>query len=412
MKLRIAMLSIHSSPLGRMGTRDTGGMSVYVSELARCLAAMGHPVDIFTRWTPADGADVISPWPGVRIVFIGEEGWGALPKDALPAHAEGFAAAIDDFRREAGVAYHRIHSNYWLSGLVGEGLKSRWGCPHLITFHTLGAAKTAARDGHAELPLRLDGERRLVQECDGVIVPTDEERERIVRLCGGRREKVHVIPCGVDLARFRPPAMGADNREGPSAQGTARLLFVGRFDPMKGMETLLESLAHLPGAPAVSLSLIGGDGPGSPEQRRVSDRCRSLGVRVRFLGAVPHHAMPRHYHEADAVVVASVYESFGLVILESLAAGTPVASTRVGVAPYVIQPGVNGYLASAEDPRSLAVAVTRTLALARRQDPMKIRSTIAGFGWPGLASRLLDVYFRESYPLSGRERGAAHDGTL
>lgn len=393
MLFRIAMLSIHSSPLGRMGTRDTGGMSVYVRELAREMGVRGHHVDIFTRRTPADMSRVTSPWPNVRIVFIEVEGAGALPKSALCDHSNAFAAAIDDFRRETGVVYDLIHSNYWLSGVVGRRLKALWGCPHVITFHTLGAAKTAAREGHTEQALRVMEETRLVRHCDLVIAPTAAERGRLASLGGGRQENVHVIPCGVDLNRFSPPT-GRGRDSGRPSGWAPLLLFVGRFDPMKGIEDLLASFTHLPLEPAVTLALIGGDGPASAEHRRIVDLARELGItdRVRFLGTVPHHAMPMHYRAADAVAVASRYESFGLVILESMASGTPVASTPVGIAPDLIQPGVNGYLAPAGDPRRLAEAVTRTLSLARRQDPMKIRETVMKFGWPHLASMLSDAY--------------------
>ena len=408
MHFRITMLSIHSSPMGRMGTRDTGGMSVYVRELAREMGVRGHQVDIFTRRTPADMSRVISPWLNVRVVFIEVAGTGALSKGALYDHSNAFAEAIDAFRRETGLVYDLIHSNYWLSGVVGGRLKALWRCPHVITFHTLGSAKTAALAGHTEHTLRVIEETRMMRHCDGVIAPTAAEGRRMAFLCDDRPENIHVIPCGVDLNRFKPATRRGYDSERRSGPGSPLLLFVGRFDPMKGIETMLTSLTHLPSEPAVALALIGGDGTASPEHRRIVTLARALGIadRVRFLGAVPHRTMPRHYREADAVVVASRYESFGLVILESMASGTPVASTPVGIAPELIQPGVNGFLAPAGDPLRLAEAISRTLLLARRQDPMKIRHTVIKFGWPHLASMLLDAYRKSVIANSGQPNGS------
>jgi D-inositol-3-phosphate glycosyltransferase len=393
MMLRIAMLSLHSSPMGRMGTRDTGGMSVYVRELARELGRRGHQVDIFTR---SETSRVMIPWPNVRIVFVGVKGSEKASKSALLDYASAFTEVIDRFRTDGRIAYDMIHSNYWLSGVVGEHLKTRWGCPHTMTFHTLGAAKTAARAGHTEQGLRMAEETRLVQSCEGLIAPTQEERERLISLYGGRAEKIHVIPCGVDLALFKPRFQTAGANNHRPARGSPRLLFVGRFDPMKGIERLLHSLVHLSSEPAATLSVIGGDGPASSAHRRIAELAGTLGLaaRVRFLGTVSHRMMPRHYQAADAVVVASAYESFGLVILEALASGTPVATTPVGIAPHLIQAGVNGYMAQNGDDQSLADAIRRTLTPAGRWDPMRIRETVVGFGWPRLASMLTDAYHR------------------
>ncbi|MCG6893256.1 MAG: glycosyltransferase [Desulfobacteraceae bacterium] len=409
MSLRIAMLSIHSSPLGRMGTRDTGGMSVYLQELAREMGSRGHFVDIFTRATAKETEPVVKPFPNVRVVSLHVRGAEKAPKTALYDHAEAFAAAMTDFCRETAIEYDLIHSNYWLSGVVGSRFAMLHPCPHFITFHTLGAAKMTSRSGHTEDSRRVDVEAELAARCDGVIAPTAAERLRLISLCGARSETIHVVPCGVNLKRFAPDAGDdAPAEELRKDPGRAVLLGVGRFDPMKGIQRLLAGVACLNAAgAAVDLVLVGGDGPGSPEHRRVRRQVRGLGMdeRVRIVGSVDHRKMPSYYRGADAVGVASRYESFGLVVLEALACGTPVVSTPVGVAPEVIRPGVNGYLAAAGDAESLAQTIARTLRLARERDPLQIHATVSEFDWSRVASLLLDAYRKSIDPTHRHKMG-------
>jgi D-inositol-3-phosphate glycosyltransferase len=366
-------------------------MSVYVKESARHMGSRGHRVDVFTR---SDCERVQTPHPNVRVVHLPVAGAAGLSKSDLFGRTEAFAEAVDGFREKGGGSYDLIHSHYWISGVVGQRLRSLWRCPHWISFHTLGTAKMAARNGHGETSVRIAEEARLARECDGLIAPTDAEIDRLAAMTDGCREKIRLVPCGVDLERFHPAGRTGPTLEQRSGPPTHRLLYAGRFDPMKGLRTLLTSIARLRAEPVVELEIVGGEGPDSPEHRRLLRLARDLGLekRIHATGSVEHRRMPERYRAADAVVVASRYESFGLVLLESLACGTPVASTSVGVAPQVIRPGVNGYLANAGDDRSLAEAITRTLQLARIQDPATIRATVSGFGWHVTASRLLECY--------------------
>lgn len=391
-RLRIALLSIHSGPLGRMGTRDTGGMNVTVRELARELGGRGHRMDIFTRWVPREAEAVAEPFANVRVVPLRVEGAEQAPKEALAGHADAFADRIAAFAPDPGDRYDLVHSHYWVSGAVGRRVAAARGLPHAVTFHTLGIAKTASREGHAEHGQRLAEEADLASRCDAVVAPTEAERARIASLPGARPDAIHVVPCGVDLERFRPREEDAPPPEMASRGGGPVLLFVGRFDPMKGMSTLLAAAARLSGRPPAELVMAGGDGPGSPGLERMRGLALELGIadRVRFAGPVHHSEMPRYYRAADAVVVASRYESFGLAILEALACGTPVAATPVGVAPEVIRDGVTGCLSSGFGAEELAQAVARTLSLA--PDRLQVRAAVSGFAWPRVADRLLDVY--------------------
>jgi D-inositol-3-phosphate glycosyltransferase len=188
------------------------------------------------------------------------------------------------------------------------------------------------------------------------------------------------------------PAAGK-GQPGP-ADGSALLLFVGRFDPMKGIETLLRSFRLLPSAQKVDLVLIGGDGRDSPTGQWLNEYVERLGIagRVHQLGPADHAEMPGWYQKADAVVISSYYESFGLVILEALASGKPVASTPVGIAPSVIKPGVNGYLAVCGDDSSLAESIASVLRLAKTSDPQKIRESVSSYSWAKVATLMVDAY--------------------
>ena len=394
LRLRIAMLAIHSSPLGRLGTQDTGGMSVYLLEMARELGKYGHQIDIFTRATISNSLQVIAPMPNVRIVHLDVAGTISLPPAALYEYTSEFVAAIMDFCQKADISYQLIHSNYWVSGVVGQRLKSVWHCPHLVTFHTFGAAKMAAHSNHYEDDKRLTEEALLQQHCDGIIVATAAEGKHLVSARDSKAQQIHVIPCGVNLDHFKPADLSYQQHQKKANDEPFMLLFVGRFDAMKGIDLLLASFSHLPSVPAVNLTLIGGDGPGTPDYEQIINHAQGLGISnlIHMLGSIDHHLMPRYYQAADAVVVTSHYESYGLVILEALASGTPVVSTPVGVAPQIIQPGVNGYLADTADSQKFAEAITRTMQLAHQQDPIKISNSVSEFSWSRVARLLRNVY--------------------
>ncbi len=391
MKLRLAMLSLHSSPLGHLGTSSTGGMSVYVLELARWLGDNGHAVDIFTAAAEQDAEPVEELWPRVRLVSPrGMRGSSGADFDPL-----AWAMEIEQFAGENGGPYDLIHSNYWLSGRVGELLAAGWRCPHLITFHTLAVAKQATDPLHHEPALRVETEQRLIMQCEAVLAPSQTEIARIRLLAGARTGHIHRVGCGVDLERFRPPAEHFPRRRAAEQAEPAKLLYVGRFDAMKGLHELFTSLTLLPQPSTVQLVLIGGDGPASAAQQRLVELARDLGIgeQVEFAGRVAHERLPEYYTRAAVVVLPSRYESFGLVTLEALACGTPVVATRTGVAPEIIVPGVNGYLAEVNNPPSLAAAISAALELAGSRDGQVIRGTFADFAWQRVARDLLRVYY-------------------
>lgn len=395
MKLRLAMLSIHSSPLGHLGTRSTGGMSVYVLELARWLGENGHAVDIFTAAAESRAEPLVDLWPRVRLVSPQGMRGGGKKSSGADFDPLRCAAGIEQFACENGGSYDLIHSNYWLSGRVGELLAARWSCPHVITFHTLAAAKQATDPGHHELALRVETEQRLVMQCEAVLAPSQIEMSRIRSLAGERAGHIHRVGCGVDLERFRLLPENFPGRQTAEQAVPAQLLFVGRFDAMKGLQELFTSITLLPRLTRVRLTLIGGDGPASAAQQRLVKLAGDLGIskQVEFAGRVAHERLTEYYTRAAVVVLPSRYESFGLVSLEALACGTTVVATRTGVAPEIIAPGVNGYLAEVNNPTSLAAAISAALELAGSCDAQLIRSTVADFSWQRVAHDLLQVYY-------------------
>ena len=391
--LKIALLSIHSSPLGRLGKEDTGGMSVYLLELAQALADRGHEIDIFTRGLTSVNEPLVDYDDNIRIIQLQVPGTEHLVKEQLYRYLPNYRQEIENFCRLHRSRYHILHSNYWLSAVVGDRLQSSWGCPHLITFHTMARFKIAARRDHGEDPLRVEEESRLLASCDGVLVATAAEKGQLATSADAVGTPVHLVPLGVDLDRFKPFS-GAIVKQSTSSRRAPVILFVGRFDPMKGVETAVKALGLLDDKIKAELHLVGGDGPESQAVNRLAALVSDLGLqqRVRFAGSVDHQRMPDLYRRADIVVIPSYHESFGLVLLEALASGIPAAATPTGVAVETINPGVNGYYAAIGDSGSLARAMTDALALARRQDPFVIRRSVQSYDWSRVADSVFSVY--------------------
>jgi D-inositol-3-phosphate glycosyltransferase len=393
------MISVHSSPAGRLGTRDTGGMSVYIRELSAALGSRGHRVDIFTR--AVDGAvpgRPIALSPRVRLVPIEFGAPADAPKNALSAYLDRFFQALDRFREAERAAYDLLHSHYWLSGLVGRAAGQAWGIPHVTTFHTLGALKNLVAGAERQPDRRIAAERELCAAADRIIVTSSRERDNLLRYYEASTERLSTVPCGVNLDLFRPLDRGIAHRRIGAAAGGKLLLYAGRFAPEKGLQRLIHALAGLAHIPDLRLIVVGGDGRGDPATREMQALCRRLGVagRIDFVGRVDQRCLPAYYSAADALVLPSAYESFGMVALEAVACGTPVVATRVGAMDELVREGENGRLADGFDPSSLAEAVGRWLeqAEARPADVQAIRRTAWRFAWGRVAAEVLRVYAR------------------
>jgi D-inositol-3-phosphate glycosyltransferase len=352
MCFRVAMISLHTSPLAELGrTRDAGGMNVYIRELARELGRGSMYVDIFTRRSNPSLPPMEQLNDKVRLIYIPAGPEANLPPTELFPYVEDFTRRVLRFAARQEHGYDIIHSHYWLSAVAGMTLARVWDVPHVTMFHTVERLKSM-QYGHqvgattAAGLLRIEHEGQIATSVDHVIVSTEHEQEQLRKLYGLPRSRLSIIPCGVDLAAFSPGSvedrLAARRLVAPGS--TPMLLFVGRLDPIKGLDLLLESVALM--RTPVRLTIVGGNPAGDPEVERLRALVTTLGLtgRVYFPGAVPQPELRSYYRGADALVVASRYESFGLAAVESLACGTPVVAAQVGGLPSIICDGENGIL--------------------------------------------------------------------
>ncbi len=392
--LTIAMLSIHSSPVGNLGTRDTGGMSVYVLALARELGRAGHGVDIFTLRRHPDEPVVSSLASDVRIVTL-DSGQPKPPaKNDLPRHSEVLAMAVETFRSGSGRAYDLIHSHYWISGEIGRMLGARWNRPHVMTFHTLAALKNSTGQGKPEPDLRQRAERQLVQSADALLVACQREKDNLCECYGAAPERIDLVPGGVDFERFHPQDRAAARGRLGFDREAVILLSVGRLAPLKGQARIVEALAQCDDD--VRLVLVGGDGPEDPEQQRLQQLAARIGVaaRVVFTGSVPPGELPAYYAAADVYVQASHYESFGLVGLEALACGRPVVASPVGIMATLGQRRQPGCFLTDGSPAALAAGIRALRDGAVAWTPEKIAEAIGEFNWQRASAAALAAYRR------------------
>ena len=410
-QLRVAMLSAHSCPVGKLGTKDTGGMSVYIRELARELGKQGHLVDVYTRVHDPKDRQIYELNQNARLIHLRAGEDEEIQKLAVYFHLPEFVSNLENFRKQNNLQYDLIFSHYWLSALAGTYLQQWWHVPHITIFHTLGAVKNAITEGDCLVPgesepeLRIETERDLVQKCHHIVAPTEREKTELIRHYGALSEKISVVPCGVNLEQFKaldktqarqylgfacPPHM----KYGGSQRNNDKIiLFVGRIDPLKGLDKLIKALPYLRHIQGLRLVVIGGGEHSQHEIERLRKLACDFKIQeaVTFLGLVKHEQLPYFYSAADVCVVPSYYESFGLVALESLACGTPIVATDVGDFKSIIRQGETGYVVIDNVPHRLADKIA--LLLSRPSTDTKsaqlIRATVSKFSWSNVAEAII-----------------------
>lgn len=407
--MNIALISYHTCPLATLGGKDTGGMNVYVRDLTRFLGELGIHADVFTRSQDEHVPHVLHDLGyGNRIVHIPAGPETPLPKEQLYTHLDTFTENIQEFAHSKNIHYDLIHSHYWLSGLAALKLREQWQVPVLQMFHTLAYLKNRIARSPQELEgsLRLASERKIVQEVDGIITATEIEKEELQQHYAADPQKITVLPPGVDLCRFYPIPQDEAKAVIGIPPTEKVILYVGRIEPLKGIDNLLKAIALLRKSEVLTtcphyVAIIGGD-PDKPrelldqEMRHLQDMNHSLGLddMVVFLGKKAQDSLPYYYSASEVVVMPSHYESFGMVALESMACGTPVIATKVGGLELLVQDEVTGLSVPDDDPESLAIQLKRMLCKEglREELSKNCLEFAQGFNWSIITYKLIEIY--------------------
>ena len=407
--LRIAMLSYHTCPLAVLGGKDTGGMNVYVRELTRYLGQANVHVDVFTRSQDDHVPHVLHHLGyGNRVVHIPAGPEVYLPKGQLIDYLPEFAENIIKFSSQKGLHYDIIHSHYWMSGIAAEELERAWKIPFVHMFHTLGMMKNrvARDDSEKEGQYRIEGEQQVIRAAAQIIAATQAEQAQLEFLYHAPTAKITVVPPGVDTHHFYPISLDEARGVIGIPCESRMLLFVGRIEPLKGVDSLIRALAILRNNGTLEqhphcLVIIGGDPDASDdnltaEMTHLQALCSelNLGDLVVFLGKRDQDSLPYYYSSADVLIIPSHYESFGMVALEAMACGTPVIASQVGGLPFLVKDGVTGYVVPDEDIETLSqrLAVLISQPTVRQQMGEQACAEAQNYSWEKITSRILQVY--------------------
>lgn len=410
MARRVALLSMHTSPLASLGGKETGGMNVYIRELCRQLGRDGWEVDVFSRAQDPTLPTVQYPdEPGWRLIHVPAGPPETVDRRELFPFLEEYVAGIERWRREQGVTYDLIHSHYWLSGWAGLRLRQAWNLPLVHMFHTLGRLKDMATgdNGQREADNRGEVEQDVMDGADRIVAATPLDRQQMLDHYRVDPDRIAVVPCGVNLDLFHPIDQRRAREELDISADRRLLLFVGRLDPVKGLNVLLEAMCELTRrlrpcrAEDLSLAVIGGDRESHLEAMMTDLSCyteirRELGLEdlVVFIGSRSQEALPLYYGAAEVCVMPSLYESFGMVALEAMACGTPVIASRVGGLTYTVRDGETGFLVPERDPKALAARLEQLLtddALRRRMGE-RAAEVAAEYSWTVVTDAIEALY--------------------
>jgi D-inositol-3-phosphate glycosyltransferase len=390
----LAVLSLHTSPLVQPGAGDSGGMNVYVRELVSSLAQAGVRSVVYVRRWRDDLPEVVDVEPGFRVVHV-PAGPSELTKEKLPEVVDEFAERVGHHFDQLGDV-DAIHANYWLSGLAGHRLKHQFDLPLVSTFHTL--ARVKAETGDPEPQRRIDAEAEVIRCSDAILASCTAEADQLVELYGARRDRIELVPPGVDHAFFSPgDRRGARQALGLGLGDRPVMLFVGRIQPLKGLDVAIDALARVERRDTM-LVVVGGpsgaDGELEAAKAHALVARHGLQDRVLFVPPQPHHLLSTYYRAADVCVVPSRSESFGLVALEAAACGTPVVAAAVGGLRTLVQHGRTGLLVDDRDPAWFAASVDELLANPARTEMMSLDAAALArdYTWSTTAGRLRRLY--------------------
>ena len=383
-------------------------MNVYVRELARHLSLRGWRVDVFTRRQNADTPAVQEAF-GYRTIHVPAGPASTVDRRGLFPLLPEFVRGVCDYAAGEGLSYDILHSHYWLSGWAARELQRSWRVPIVHMFHTLGQMKNlVAQDTEQqEASNRADVEQEIMTFAERIIAATPLDRQQMLRLYEVDEAKIAVIPCGVDLDLFRPISRDQARKELGIPQDRRLLLFVGRLDPVKGLDVLLKAMCELSRQMApcrardLTLAVIGGDRESHLEALMTDAQClqeirRELGLGdlVIFVGSRAQEELPYYYSASEVCIMPSLYESFGMVALEAMACGTPVIASNVGGLTYTVRDGETGFLVPEKDPKALAEKLQLLLsdACLRQRFGHRAVQVASTYGWDIVADDVEEIY--------------------
>jgi D-inositol-3-phosphate glycosyltransferase len=398
----IALISVHGDPAVEIGKEEAGGQNVYVRQVGEALAKQGWHVDMFTRSASAEQPKIVEHGPRCRTIRLIAGPEAFVPRDEIFGYASTFVEELLKFQKQSGIQYRLVHTNYWISSWVGMELKKKQPLKQVHTYHSLGAVKYKSV---TTIPMiastRLAVEKAVLETAERIVATSPQEQDHMRSLVS-TKGNIDIIPCGTDIHRF-----GSWTKESARAtlgidQDEKVVFYVGRFDPRKGIETLVRAVGQskLRGQEKLKLIIGGGSRPGQSdgiERDRIEGIVAELGMSdfTIFPGRLGDDILPAYYAAADVCVVPSHYEPFGLVAIEAMASGTPVVASDVGGLQFTVVPEETGLLAAPKDEADFADAIDRILSNPDWRDQLgkEARARVESkFSWDGVAHQLSDLY--------------------
>ncbi|MGF1486267.1 MAG: glycosyltransferase [Prochloraceae cyanobacterium] len=399
---KIALISVHGDPAVEIGKEEAGGQNVYVREVGEALAKIGWQVDMFTRKTSLEQARIVEHSPNCRTIRLTAGPEEFIERNRIFAYLSDFVASFLKFQAESKVQYPIVHTNYWLSAKVGMEISKKQLIKQIHTYHSLGAVKYKASK---TIPLiantRLQIEKNCLETADTIVATSPQEKEHMRSLVS-KQGNIEIIPCGTDIERFGKIDRDSARQELSIDNKAKVILYAGRFDRRKGIETLVRALARQEVRQQDNLKLIiaGGYRPGrsdGDEKERIEGIVKELNLDniTTFTGRLEHEQLSVYYAAADTVVVPSHYEPFGLVAIEAMSSGTPVVASNVGGLKYTVVPEETGLLAPAKDEKAFSEAIAKIISNPtwRQELGKKARARVESeFSWDGVAASLDELY--------------------
>ena len=410
---RIVLISVHGDPAIEIGKEEAGGQNVYVRHVGEALAKIGWKVDMFTRKVNVKQDDIVEHSENCRTIRLKAGPIDFVPRDDIFEHLPEFVENLLKFQQENDLKYPLVHTNYWLSAWVGMQLKNVQGSQQVHTYHSLGAVKYNTIN---KVPLigktRLEVEKNILETAERIVATSPQEQEHM-RSFVSSEGQIDIIPCGTDIERFgRIDKIAARAKLKNKSEAVNNLLkfdpeekiimYIGRFDRRKGIETLVRAVRNSKLFDSANIKLIvaGGSRPGQSdgrERKRIENIVDELGMRhvTFFPGRLSQEDLQVYYAAADVCVVPSHYEPFGLVAIEAMASGTPVVASDVGGLQFTVVPEETGLLAPPKDVQAFSNAIDRILSDSQWRDKLGQagrKRVETKFSWDGVATQLSELY--------------------